>query len=89
MAPRLFCQRGCAMAYIYSDISTFSGRKMLEMVLGQQVRAGMRLQVTDEIIALYMRSLQVAEQYPTKIMTASQRGVAPEVIRGLIASWSI
>ncbi len=59
------------MAYIYSDISTFSGRKMLEMVLGQQVRSGMRLQVTDEIIALYMRSLQVAEQYPTKIMTAS------------------
>ncbi|NHZ45814.1 hypothetical protein [Nitratidesulfovibrio liaohensis] len=77
------------MAYIYSDISTFSGRKMLEMVLGQQVRSGMRLQVTDEIIALYMRSLQVAEQYPTKIMTASQRGVPPEVIRGLIASWSI
>lgn len=89
MPPWPLCQRGCAMAYVYSDISTFSGRKMLEMVLGQQVRAGMRLQITDEIIALYMRSVQVAEQYPTKVVTASQRGVAPEVIRGLIASWSI
>ncbi|EGY26880.1 hypothetical protein DA2_0777 [Desulfovibrio sp. A2] len=77
------------MAYVYSDISTFSGRRMLEMVLGQQVRAGARLQVTDEIIALYLRSLQIAEQYPTKVMTASQRGVPPEILRGLIASWSI
>ncbi|BFR48311.1 hypothetical protein RVX_R13720 [Nitratidesulfovibrio sp. HK-II] len=77
------------MAYVYSDISTFSGRRMLEMVLGQQVRAGARLQVTDEIIALYLRSLKIAEQYPTKVMTASQRGVPPEILRGLIASWSI
>lgn len=77
------------MAYVYSDISTFSGRRMLEMVLSQQVRAGARLQVTDEIIALYLRSLQIAEQYPTKVMTASQRGIPPEILRGLIASWSI
>lgn len=77
------------MAYVYSDISTFSGRRMLEMVLAQQVRAGMRLQITDEIIAMYLQSLKIAEQYPTKVVTASQRGVAPEILRGLFANWAI
>lgn len=74
------------MAYIYSDISTFSGRAMLTEVIGREISNGGGLTVTDEIISLYLLSLKVSEQYPNRIQTVVRPRAVPEILRGLFTN---
>lgn len=74
------------MAYIYSDISTFSGRAMLTELIGRELSSGGGLTVADEIISLYLLSLRVAEQYPNRVQTVVRPKAVPEILRGLFTN---
>lgn len=74
------------MAYIRSDIATFSGRTMLTELIGRELRTGHPLTVTNELISSYMLSLKVSEQYPSLVQSAERQRPIPEILRGLFAN---
>ncbi|MBL3583257.1 hypothetical protein [Oleidesulfovibrio alaskensis] len=76
------------MAYIVSDISTFSGRDLLERTLSQNVHSGKKMAISDELISFYLLSLKVSEQYPTRIQTPMPT-VSQEMLRGLFTNISL
>lgn len=54
------------MAFIASDLSTFSGMKMLKSLLLEDAAQG-RLNNTDILMASYLYSLGVGSQYSSKV----------------------
>ncbi|MFV0420656.1 hypothetical protein [Oleidesulfovibrio sp.] len=76
------------MAYIVSDISTFSGRDLLQRMLQQDMQSGRRMAISDELISFYLLSLRTSEQYPTRVQ-APMPSVSQEMLRGLFANMSL
>lgn len=75
------------MAYIFSDIATFSGRSILTEVIGAELRSGAPLTVTDELISYYFNSLRITEQYPSRVQSVARVRVAiPEILRGMFTN---
>lgn len=76
------------MGYIVSDISTFSGRDLLQKMLQQDLQSGRKMAISDELISFYLLSLRTSEQYPTKVQTPMP-SVSQEMLRGLFANLAI
>jgi hypothetical protein len=78
------------MAVIRSDQVTASGEKSLTILLKALISQGKQLAVADRHAAAYLRSKQIADQYPTKVHSAADHTSFPqEHARGIISNLSV
>ncbi|MBG0775713.1 MAG: hypothetical protein H0S85_04685 [Desulfovibrionaceae bacterium] len=77
------------MAVILSDIVTQGGTKIVAQSIRLRAQLTHRLMVADQIVAAYLWSKQVTDQYPNMVNTAVQTTVSHEYAIGLLKNLKV
>ena len=72
------------MAVIQSTFSLQTGVRLLDEMLSERIKAGKKLNVTDEHIMDYLRSKSVADQYPTHTYGSKDPNAGFESLAGRV-----